>query len=1133
MKMKNVASICVGAILMLVSTGLAANKPAVLFYGSLHDSYVVKPLVGMGVDVDVCGATQLVERLASGKYNVAVVGDYMGGEHGIAGDPERKALDEFMARGGGVLITRPQQPYLEKWTRMNEWLTQLGARPRWDVLQDSDPSNVVTDVMNVQHSWSDQIDPRVKAGVRGVLTYIWSNSGGKDPTQSYDFGPEWTVLVRGAASMRSAPDKRHEEPIQPWVPKSYTNAPALLAARDVGKGRMAVTAVPYAWAFSAYPSDCPSIEIMLSKGTPGKPSDWLRVFANVFQWLAEPSLKAGMGGAQTPALVLNPPSQVWEIPPAYDWSKIEPLKEAPQTPGLVGARTVLSSGKGTVAEYVKEGKAAGLRFIVFLEDSLKMDQARWDKLIKECDAASSDDFAAIPGLTYEDAQGNHLYVFADDVRFPKPAMLLKDGRLATTNTVRTAVYFDYINELIVQKALTGFWNHKANFIPPADYKLYNSFPVFTHEDGKPVDDAMDDFLYLQGIGGCQAILAFEMMSSPAQVSRRVKDGWRVVWMRDPKDLRNGKFRDGAWSFCGMGSQYITQGPSILAWSAVNNMAESHGLWWRPDEWEFRMRLKVASDAGLKSVEVRDADRSVLRHWLTNGDKTFERDLVLANSQQQGLLLIVEDTQGRKAVSMAYWNRNLMGQEFICSDRCNFLGDSRLRSKAGEQMWTPAGFKGNMGVTPSKGRLDMSVQPAISLTQPSPTLPIDGQPIGFPVCTLNFELSVPGEYRHFFAYPTTYLMGPDIAMGQGNYRLAYDPADVASEVSPLGHPYGRPFMDCGNAWSSWYRLIPPCKVSGWSRTVAGNWIPPNAFRIGWHETDVTLKDAVTFDEKAGMQIMYPDMAGWVFYRDGKPVASPGTNDLPFAPFERGVVGIHENVGGCEVLIPMEGPLQYRYFRNGNFTLSYKPPQPRMEKGSRIHYQVAFAGVKGGTSAAKLLEFAEKFGVTRPGQTAYAPTLTRGKQLDNYLVWRLDGKEGNGIEAKIPKVDLPGLLTCSVEGLNDNWSVQLLDRGRKLAPPEVTGNTRSLPIREGRAYAQLDLTDADSDLFIGHPVTADNPDAKLLVAWQEPGVWCVEAHNPGDKPMKVKLNANPGWTVFDFKETVELAAGSSRVWTVKAR
>ena len=260
----------------------------------------------------------------------------------------------------------------------------------------------------------------VNDGVRGVLTLTWGGTTGCEPPMSFELTPDWTAVVRGAASLHGVKEVRHDEQLQAWLPKEPAGpAPALMAVREVGKGRLAVVGIRTNWLFTP-PYNCPTAEAMLSAGAAGKPSDWLRVFANAFRWLAAPSLAAGLGGATTPDAVLNPPVQAWTAPPLWDWTQLSPLQDAPQVKGLIGARTALSTGTGTVADYAQAARAAGLQYIVFLEDSLKMDQAKWDQLVKQCADASDATFAAIPGLTYEDAQGDHLYAFSDDVRFPKP-----------------------------------------------------------------------------------------------------------------------------------------------------------------------------------------------------------------------------------------------------------------------------------------------------------------------------------------------------------------------------------------------------------------------------------------------------------------------------------------------------------------------------------------------------------------------------------------------------------------------------------------------------------------------------------------------------------------------------------------
>jgi hypothetical protein len=181
---------------------------------------------------------------------------------------------------------------------------------------------------------------------------------------------------------------------------------------------------------------------------------------------------------------------------------------------------------------------------------------------------------------------------------------------------------------------------------------------------------------------------------------------------------------------------------------------------------------------------------------------------------------------------------------------------------------------------------------------------------------------------------------------------------------------------------------------------------------------------------------------------------------------------------------------------------------------------------GTPAAVMLKFAHDFGVAKGGQVGYKATISRGKQIDNYLYWRLDGQL-SGVEAKIPKAALNGLLATVVENLNDNWSVHLLDKG--MAWP----NHRALPIRDGKAYAELDLSDHDVDLFLGHPLAADNKDLRLEVAWEAKGLWYVEAHNPTDKPIQAKLTTSAGWTPFALAQQVDLPPGTSKVWHVQEK
>ena len=1090
------------------------GRPAVLFHGySPHPAYAARPLNELGIEIGRCERRALSATLGSNLYNVVVVS--------TATEDERAVLDEFMARGGGVLVFNPVcHPTEKDFDATCRWLDSMGARPRWEMLQDRDRSNIVS-VTHGQLSWTGKVSPPVAEGVRGLLTVISRSTTGWEPPMSYDFSQDWTIVVRGADSMMTVTDPRNDPVLQPWLPKEpVASSPALMGIRQRGKGRIAVLPMRDYWLVRP-PPNCPPAAAMLKYDDEKRPSDWLRLLANAIRWLAEPGIGAGLGGATTDPDILNPPVKPWEEPPVIDWTKhvkaMADEEDMPQHPGLCGARTSLSTGKGTVAEHAKAAHDAGMHFLVFLEDSLAMDAAGWERLVQECASASDDNFVAVPGLTYEDAQSNHLYAIGFNVLFFKPGMRLSDNRFDTVRRNRCETYFQYVNEMLGQKDLTGFWRHRENWVHWEDYKLYNSFPIVSFDNGAQVDDALNEYLHWQSMGGCQAVMALEIMNDPAMVAERARRGWRIVWNRNLRDLRDGKWHQGAWSFCGMGAQYITSGPEILVWRSPNNLAAPNGLWWRPDVWEYRIRFRAASEAGLKSVVLHDGDRRVLRRWLPKGEKRFEADLVLANAQQIGATLVVEDNNGGRAVSTAYWNRNLNMEEFFCSDRCNILGNARLRMKSnGAQYWTPVGFQANMGCTPSKGRMNIFVHPAVGLTPNSPTIPVDGQPPGLPPVAVDLNLGVPGEHSQLFTSPTTWMAGPEITVGEYGFRLAYDPAEQGAEVSPLGHRYEQPQEGSGNSWSSWHRLIPTRKVDGWARVYACNWLT-EGFRIGWFQTSARLKEAVAVDGK-GIRIGYT--RGTVC-RDGKRVSGE-PNAVSEGPFSRGVYACMESEAGAVMVLGMSDNVSYRA-RGENLEFWYKVGPQELPATETIEYTLAFAGAAGGTTFEQMIAMARAFGVDVPGRPAYQAKMKRGRLLDTYLLLDMEA-DGGAVEVGIPRTAMPAFLTARVSKLNDRWSVHLLDRNRR-AP-----NHRALPVREGTTFAQLDLNDANLDLFIGHPVVADMPEVVLNVAWLSEGKWRVEAHNPSDAAIEAHLKSSAGWTLFNFDQKVRLEPGTSMEWTV---
>ena len=109
-----------------------------------------------------------------------------------------------------------------------------------------------------------------------------------------------------------------------------------------------------------------------------------------------------------------------------------------------------------------------------------------------------------------------------------------------------------------------------------------------------------------------------------------------------------------------------------------------------------------------------------------------------------------------------------------------------------------------------------------------------------------------------------------------------------------------------------------------------------------------------------------------------------------------------------------------------------------------------------------------------------------------------------------------------GLNDHWSAYLYDRTEHAARP--------VGVLEGRAWAVVPMH-GDSDLFLGQPLTADNPEVWMQVTQVGEKAWKAELHNPTDQPLTVTVTANPHFDPLQGRaftqEKLTIPAGAS-VW-----
>lgn len=506
----------------------------------------------------------------------------------------------------------------------------------------------------------------------------------------------WTPLVMampGATAARQVDDKWVDDP----QPKGGL---VLCAVRPVGKGRVAVLAI-HPWythgmgytnvAGKSVGEMSPGIidGIILKKGDGKVPSDTGALVSRLYAWLAGDSAVAGFGGYRAGDPIEKDPPLLSEeekhfspvlnfdgnvFPPSwrhrgallqtadnqYYPEVSDPLVTGPLHfyKALIGARTKLSDGKGTVAEYAKQAKKAGYSLIVFTETFERLTRANWETLVAQCAKYSTDDFICLPGYDVMDPDGNHMVLIAPP-DLPRASWMTADGtRLEKTQMVN----FLFYNHMVVA--------HRpgAGPLPYQRLKHFQAMSVYTYRGGKIVDDGLKAYQWtVESASNPHPVVVHELFS-PAEVAKAAKAGFQQILPSDTVPHAVAYFRIGTPHFFEAPARYlISEGPQIYNWvSSPKDIGPAV-----ENRTHFRVGIGVRSDVPLKSVLLYDG-ANLVRRWLPDTTE-FQAMADFEHCRQYDLFLIAEDVKGRRAITNSI--RTVAERyHYRCGDRQNWLSD---------------------------------------------------------------------------------------------------------------------------------------------------------------------------------------------------------------------------------------------------------------------------------------------------------------------------------------------------------------------------------------------------------------------------------------------------------------------------
>ena len=288
----------------------------------------------------------------------------------------RRALEKYLAEGGGVLLVLQavRYPGDKDQDYANLILQGLGLEMLHEGVFDQQRrfSTPIASIFQPEgFFWTENVvqGHPVTEGVRRLCLPQYHN-GSTPGVVALKLSPEWQVLARGEHSAQSYLVTR--EQVTDYAHSgTFKTAPPIVAVRSFGKGRVLAFSVPARSVHANY--GVPGWNMIVETAgerAANRPSDGAKLVLNGLRWLAEPS-------RDNPALGTFRTDVVAPVrfPASIDWDQSQFPAPSQGVRGILGARTALGDGQGTVTDYAAAAKAAGLSFVVFNESLERMTPA--------------------------------------------------------------------------------------------------------------------------------------------------------------------------------------------------------------------------------------------------------------------------------------------------------------------------------------------------------------------------------------------------------------------------------------------------------------------------------------------------------------------------------------------------------------------------------------------------------------------------------------------------------------------------------------------------------------------------------------------------------------------------------------
>ena len=944
------------------------------------------------------------------------------------------------------------------------------------------------------------------------------------------YSPEWEVLVSGekeAHSYMSGVDNS----INLSSEGSYQSTPPVLAVRQLGKGRVVSYPIEYLFTGMNYGNPLWSSTVETAGDTSAnRPSQGMKLQMNCYKWLAEPA----RGNPELGTYKRLPYKPV-EFPKTPDLKNmVFGAPAASGIRGIVGAHTSYSDGKGTVDDYVKAAKSAGLSFVVFNDPLEKLSADSLQKLKADCAKASADpSFYACPGIEFTDGIGNRWAFWGERITFPVSTFIDGGKTYPQWDGKRVHQYGQFaVSCGFSGSALIDYRQFRANGAHPENLWWFFHYLPMVYEKDKLIADNYSEYLFGLRDLRAVALASFTRISDPADVSVAAATCFTGFQsLGHAKKALNSNLAPS--SIARSSGQYVSQGPEIAYWQAVT----SGGNWLYTSGVQRNLfKFVVRSEAGIAEVKVHDADQGIFRRFAGNGAKELTREFEAVNDKQHYLTLEVIDKNGKRAYSQCipiyFYSRGL----YRCGDNLNILGSSGL-------VWHPDRNEMMQMFKNFSNGNDFALR---------------GWDTGAPLAPMpkvraceTLSVKGAGEYPtppKQLAYPlqrTAVSKLLDVVLGSYNLQIA------SMSMTKLAETYGtdqRPGpaacsvpRDIGDLeyFERTHTIYSPGDrldyVITWNyrREVEGR--KDYKGGIMWHEgeirfkKDMTLQGAVPIplvqmmcptdlEQKWGNTLIASDSDGNTKISMLQDMKKPVGNSGRISP--GGFVSqMPAPVGYQAFLAPVGSDFAYSSSMPGEMQIGLGREGQEVKAGTVMPYRFAiatFAGADAGSAVPA--DTAAGFNMNG-GCDGYPVKMKTGEIVDTVFFFTAKAADNESAFTLGPRsliIDLP----IRVQGLEDNGCAAVYSTKRPWF--------RFISVVKGAAYFQEPIDQAN-EMWVGNMFVCENKNLKITVVVDgqaEGNLPFIEVHNPTDKEVQTTITSPSGTPLFGgLKTNVKIPAGDS--------